>query len=105
MSKINLPENSFLISALSNKTCLKSIEEIIMWFDKRKKVTKHLVERIPFNKLVEWSFEKRTKNAWKHKNGHDSVSRRSQKLSKSKSSWKNHAEQVGMGPGVTGPPK
>ena len=55
---------SFLESALLIKNCIESIKSIKRWSENIKKDYEMKIERIHFNQLVEWKFEKRTKTLY-----------------------------------------
>ena len=59
---------SFLESALFIKNCMVSINSIKRWTENIKKDYEMKIERIHFNQLVKWRFEKRTKTLY-HSSG------------------------------------
>ena len=64
----NSVENSFLRSALSGEECINNIDEIKLWFEKRRNESIMNVNRIDFKNLIDWEFGSKSSNL-KHLSG------------------------------------
>lgn len=68
MQRINIkldpdsPEQSFLLSALTEKNRFQNIKEFMSWFYVRANARHFFVKEIPFDALDQWCFEKETGN-------------------------------------------